>query len=128
MEPALRTGLNATYRWSPHRRDWYPSPEVLLATLAECGADGLSSKAHHLLDNAFAAQLRRIGKELHVWTVTPGFETLAAHVVVARGADRDRARREVEYVLSERFAIEHTTLPMEEEGDRAPLRVDIPPS
>jgi cobalt-zinc-cadmium efflux system protein len=65
--------------------------------------------------------------ELHVWTVTPGFETLAAHVVVARGEDRDRARQLVEYELRERFGIEHTTLQMEEEADPGPLRIDLDP-
>jgi cobalt-zinc-cadmium efflux system protein len=65
--------------------------------------------------------------ELHVWTVTPGFEALAAHVVVARGEDRDRARQLVEYELRERFGIEHTTLQMEEEADPAPLRIDVDP-
>jgi len=55
--------------------------------------------------------------ELHVWSVTAGFEALAAHVVVARGQDRDRARREVEFVLRDRYGIEHTTLQMEEEAD-----------
>jgi cobalt-zinc-cadmium efflux system protein len=55
--------------------------------------------------------------ELHLWSVTAGFEALAAHVVVARGADRDRARREVEFVLRDRYGIEHTTLQMEEEAD-----------
>jgi cobalt-zinc-cadmium efflux system protein len=55
--------------------------------------------------------------ELHVWSVTAGFEALAAHVVVARGRDRDRARREVEFVLRDRYGIEHTTLQMEEEAD-----------
>jgi cobalt-zinc-cadmium efflux system protein len=61
--------------------------------------------------------------ELHVWTVTPGFEALGAHVVVARGADRDTARQVVEYELRERFGIEHTTLQMEEEGDDSPLQL-----
>jgi cobalt-zinc-cadmium efflux system protein len=55
--------------------------------------------------------------ELHVWSVTSGFEALAAHVVVARGEDRDRARREVEFLLRDRYGIEHTTLQMEEEAD-----------
>ena len=59
--------------------------------------------------------------ELHVWSVTAGFEALAAHVVVARGADRDRARREVEFVLRDRYGIEHTTLQMEEEADESTL-------
>jgi cobalt-zinc-cadmium efflux system protein len=55
--------------------------------------------------------------DLHVWSVTPGFEALAAHVVVARGQDRDRARREIEFVLRDGYGIEHTTLQMEEEAD-----------
>ena len=62
--------------------------------------------------------------ELHVWTVTPGFEALAAHVVVARGGDRDRARRELEYALRDRFGIEHTTLQMEEEADGSLLQIE----
>ncbi len=52
--------------------------------------------------------------ELHVWTVTAGFETLSAHVVVDCGTDRDAVRRQLEFVLAERFGIEHTTLQMEE--------------
>jgi cobalt-zinc-cadmium efflux system protein len=59
--------------------------------------------------------------ELHVWTVTAGFETLSAHVVAARGADRDGVRRQIEFVLAERFGIEHTTLQMEDEVERGEL-------
>jgi cobalt-zinc-cadmium efflux system protein len=63
--------------------------------------------------------------DLHVWSVTAGFEALAAHVVVGRGQDRDRVRREVEFVLRDRYGIEHTTLQMEEEADDdALLQVD----
>jgi cobalt-zinc-cadmium efflux system protein len=65
--------------------------------------------------------------DLHVWTVTPGFEALAAHVVVGTASDRDQARRELEYMLREQFGIEHTTLQMEEEGDRALLQIDLEP-
>jgi len=66
--------------------------------------------------------------ELHVWSVTPGFVTLAAHVVVARGEDRDRARREVEFLLKDRYGIAHTTLQMEEEADEdALLQVETEP-
>jgi cobalt-zinc-cadmium efflux system protein len=61
--------------------------------------------------------------ELHVWTVTPGFEALAAHVVVSRDADRDRARQVLEFELRERFGIEHTTLQMEAEADPGPLQI-----
>jgi cobalt-zinc-cadmium efflux system protein len=64
--------------------------------------------------------------ELHVWTVTAGFEALAAHVVVARGEDRDRARRELEFLLLDRFGIEHTTLQMEEEAEGGLIQVQSP--
>jgi cobalt-zinc-cadmium efflux system protein len=68
--------------------------------------------------------------DLHVWSLTPGFEALAAHVVVAPGADRDRARREAEFVLRDRYGIEHTTLQMEEAVSEGLLEVqtDPPPS
>lgn len=62
--------------------------------------------------------------DLHVWTVTSGFGAVAAHVVVAHGADRDLIRRRLELTLRERFGIEHTTLQMEEEASRALLRVE----
>lgn len=51
--------------------------------------------------------------ELHVWTVTPGFVAFSAHVVV-ESADRDQTRREIEYLLSDQYGIEHTTLQIEE--------------
>jgi cobalt-zinc-cadmium efflux system protein len=59
--------------------------------------------------------------DLHVWSVTAGFEALAAHVVVTRGIDRDRARHEVQFVLRDRYGLEHTTLQMEEEADEGAL-------
>ena len=66
--------------------------------------------------------------ELHVWSVTPGFDALAAHVVVERYHDRDRARRELEFLLRDRYGIEHTTLQMEDPGDDdALLQVETEP-
>ena len=62
--------------------------------------------------------------DLHVWTVTSGFGALAAHVVVAAGADRDLIRRRLELLLRERFGIEHTTLQMEEEAAQELLHVE----
>lgn len=59
--------------------------------------------------------------ELHVWTVTAGFETLSAHVVVVRGADRDAIRRRLEFVLADRFEIDHTTLQIEDEVEAQEL-------
>jgi cobalt-zinc-cadmium efflux system protein len=65
--------------------------------------------------------------DLHVWTVTAGFGAIAAHVVVARGSDRDLIRRRLELTLRERFGIEHTTLQMEEEADQGLLHVENVP-
>ncbi|GAA2207974.1 cation diffusion facilitator family transporter [Nonomuraea monospora] len=48
--------------------------------------------------------------DLHVWTVTSGYPTLSAHVLVARGADCHRVRTRLADLLHERFAIGHTTL------------------
>jgi cobalt-zinc-cadmium efflux system protein len=65
--------------------------------------------------------------ELHVWTVTSGFVALSAHVVIEPGRDRDLARRELEYLLRDRYGIRHTTLQMEEAADEgALLQVTVP--
>jgi cobalt-zinc-cadmium efflux system protein len=48
--------------------------------------------------------------DLHVWEITSGFPALAAHVLVAPGEDCHAARRTLESILHERFALEHTTL------------------
>jgi cobalt-zinc-cadmium efflux system protein len=62
--------------------------------------------------------------DLHVWTVTAGFPALSAHVVVARGADRDLILRQLEVELGEKFGIEHTTLQIEEEAEGGLLHVE----
>jgi len=48
--------------------------------------------------------------DLHIWTVTSGFPALAAHLRTDPHGDQDAIRAEVEAVLRERFAINHTTL------------------
>jgi cobalt-zinc-cadmium efflux system protein len=54
--------------------------------------------------------------DVHVWTVTSGFPTLSAHVLVDPGADCHRIRLELERMLRERFEIDHTTLQVEHVG------------
>jgi cobalt-zinc-cadmium efflux system protein len=51
--------------------------------------------------------------DLHVWEVTTEFPTLSAHVLVEPGADCHGIRRELEVLLHDRFALEHTTLQVE---------------
>jgi cobalt-zinc-cadmium efflux system protein len=54
--------------------------------------------------------------DLHVWTITSGFDALAAHVLVGRGEDCHGLRREIEGVLRERFGITHTTLQVDHDA------------
>jgi cobalt-zinc-cadmium efflux system protein len=48
--------------------------------------------------------------DLHVWEIGSGFPALSAHVLVEPDADCHGIRRELERIVLERFAIEHTTL------------------
>jgi cobalt-zinc-cadmium efflux system protein len=48
--------------------------------------------------------------DLHVWTVTSGFPSLSAHILVRPEADCHGVRRRIEEVLHERFGLDHTTL------------------
>ena len=48
--------------------------------------------------------------DLHVWTITSGFPSLSAHVLVSPGDDCHAIRRQLEHMLEERFSIEHSTL------------------
>ena len=48
--------------------------------------------------------------DLHVWTITSGFPSLSAHVLVTPGADCHGKRRELEQLLAKRFGLTHTTL------------------
>jgi glycerophosphoryl diester phosphodiesterase len=67
--PGIGACLNTAYRFSPLTGTWRPSRTELLATLTRIGAAGLSSQARAVLDAEFVAELRRQGKEIHVWTV-----------------------------------------------------------
>jgi cobalt-zinc-cadmium efflux system protein len=57
--------------------------------------------------------------DLHVWTVTSGFPSLAAHVLVDPGVDCHEARRGLERLLVERFGLRHTTLQVDHVARRA---------
>jgi cobalt-zinc-cadmium efflux system protein len=62
--------------------------------------------------------------DLHIWTITSGFPTLSAHVLVRRGDDCHLRRREIERLLAEEFGLEHTTLQVEHVGERSGLRIE----
>jgi cobalt-zinc-cadmium efflux system protein len=54
--------------------------------------------------------------DLHVWEVTSGFPALSAHVLVGAECDCHATRRQIEAMLHERFALEHTTLQVDHSG------------
>ena len=54
--------------------------------------------------------------DLHVWTITSGFDALSAHVLVGRGEDCHARRREVERMLAGDFGITHTTLQVDHDA------------
>jgi cobalt-zinc-cadmium efflux system protein len=51
--------------------------------------------------------------DLHVWEVTSGFPALSAHVLVGVRTDCHAVRRDLEALLRDRFALNHTTLQVE---------------
>jgi cobalt-zinc-cadmium efflux system protein len=55
--------------------------------------------------------------DLHVWTISSGFDALAAHVLVAKDEDCHQRRHDLEKVLADRFGIEHTTLQVDHAPD-----------
>jgi len=63
--------------------------------------------------------------DLHLWEVTTGFPSLAAHVVVRHDADCHDTRERLERLLGERFGLEHTTLQVEHA--QAPLTIEPSP-
>ena len=51
--------------------------------------------------------------DLHVWTVSSGFPSVSAHVLVEPGADCHAIRRELAVLLGERYGLGHSTLQVE---------------
>jgi cobalt-zinc-cadmium efflux system protein len=57
--------------------------------------------------------------DLHVWTITSGFPSLSAHVLVGQNEDCHARRRDLEKLLAHEYGIEHTTLQVDHVGDHA---------
>jgi cobalt-zinc-cadmium efflux system protein len=64
--------------------------------------------------------------DLHVWEVSSGFPALSAHVLVARNVDCHAVRWELEGLLRERFALEHTTLQVDHEAGGELIELKVP--
>lgn len=57
--------------------------------------------------------------DLHVWTVTSGFDAMSCHLVVAEMSKGREALREARRVMKDDFAIDHVTIQVEDEALRA---------
>jgi cobalt-zinc-cadmium efflux system protein len=68
--------------------------------------------------------------DLHVWEITSGFPALSAHVLVGSDSNCHAARRGMEAMLHDRFALDHTTLQVDHTGgDRSQIvQLDIQPA
>lgn len=57
--------------------------------------------------------------DLHVWTVTSGFDAMSGHLVVADMSRGREALREARRVMKDEFGIDHVTIQIEDEAIRA---------
>lgn len=62
--------------------------------------------------------------DLHVWEIGSSFPSLSAHVLVEPDADCHGIRRELESMLAERFAVDHTTLQVDHVHPDRLLQID----
>lgn len=53
--------------------------------------------------------------DLHVWTITSGFEALSGHVVVENLAEGQVVLRHLQQILEEKFGVKHVTIQLEEQ-------------
>jgi cobalt-zinc-cadmium efflux system protein len=81
-----------------------------------------------VIGQALAAQAGVVEvHDLHVWEVTSGFPALSAHVLVRADSDCHAARRRIEAMLRERFALEHTTLQVDHAVASQIVQLEIAP-
>lgn len=78
----------------------------------------LEGAPQHIRTDRVAEALRSVRgvidvHDLHIWTVTSGFDALSAHVEVEDIRQSERTLEDLNRVLEERFGITHTTLQIE---------------
>ncbi len=52
--------------------------------------------------------------DIHIWTITSGFDALTGHVIVESFAEKQAVLRRLQEILAERFGVRHVTLQVEE--------------
>ena len=67
--------------------------------------------------------------DLHIWTVTSGFEAISAHVVVGQCERMDEAQivlSRIRDVIHQRFGIDHTTIQLEHVEGQVKVQLVLP--
>jgi cobalt-zinc-cadmium efflux system protein len=106
-----------------------PLASVLIGLVIVVGSTRLLKSALHILAEGVpegltardvASAMREVPHvaevhDLHVWTVSPGYVALSAHVVLADRslAEAQSVQQELKQVLVERYGIHHTTIQFE---------------
>ena len=87
----------------------------------EAAPEGMSVEevGHALANHPHVASVH----DLHVWEIGSDFPSLSAHVIVHEHDDCHAIRRQLEQMLEDRFAIEHTTLQVDHQQDAALLQI-----
>lgn len=57
--------------------------------------------------------------DLHVWTITSGFDAMSCHLVVADLSNGREVLREARRIMKDNFGVEHVTIQIEDEAIRA---------
>ena len=125
--------------WLMREFSWYVADPVISAAVAALivkSAWGLTAQSVHILlegapDKADAAALAGAlaaldgvvdVHDVHVWTVTPGYEVFTCHMLVRRGLNPSPVVARAASLLERRFGLCHTTIQAVEEDAAAGCR------
>lgn len=109
---------------------WYladPIISILVALLILKSAWGVISHTIHILMEGAPAAIDQTAvknallaiegvedvHDLHIWTITSGFDSLSGHVLVRDGEDNQIILQKAIHILEEQFHIEHSTIQVE---------------
>lgn len=110
--------------------DWYaadPLISVFVALLIVRGAWAVVRQSVHILMEGTPAAIDRHAvhralcsiegvrdvHDLHIWTITSGFDSLSCHLLVAEGTDCQRVLQQAIRLVEQRFGIPHATIQVE---------------
>lgn len=70
---------------------------------------------HEVIASIEAIAGKKRVHDLHIWSITPGQEALAVHVVVDKVNDYNTMLHAIQKTIADKFAILHTTIQLEDE-------------